>query len=457
VTETTRLDRQGAVAIITLAAPPVNALGHALRHSLDAAIAACAADQSLRALVIRADGPVFSAGADIREFADPPRPPLLTDICRRIESLPIPVIAVLQGPALGGGAEIALAAHYRLAGPAARIGLPEVRLGLIPGAGGTQRLPRLVGAEAALLLMTEGQSLDATAAEAIGLVDGILPDPTPAAAAAFAEGLIARELGPRPTLDLTDFAAEPALWLAAVAETRAARRGVPLLAQRRLADCVEAALLLPADAGLAYERAAFEDCLASPESAALRRLFLAERRLPARLGARGADATVTLAPAGQGVAARLDSALARAGVALARAGTTAAILDAGLAQLGLAADPDPDDGPTPDAADVATVARACLSAVMAEGARLLSESIVPRAADIDVIAVAGANWPRLSGGPMQAAMQQGLLHLLREMEGLAPLDPIWSPAPALQEAVKYAGGFDALPSANATEPALNPG
>jgi 3-hydroxyacyl-CoA dehydrogenase len=456
VTNKIKLDRQGAVAVITLAAPPLNALGHALRVALDESLAQCAADPGLRAVVLRADGAVFSAGAEIREFADPPRAPLLTDICRRIETFAIPVIAVLQGPALGGGAELALAAHYRLAGPAARIGLPEVRLGLIPGAGGTQRLPRLIGAEAALLLMSEGQSLDATAAEAIGLVDGILPDPSPAAAAAFAEGLVARDLGPRPTLDLTDFAAEPVLWLAAVAESRAARRSSPLPAEQRLADCVEAALLLPPEAGLAFERAAFEDCLASPESAALRHLFLAERRLPAGLGARGADGSVVLTPAGQGVAARLDSALARAGVALARAGTAPATIDAGLAALGLAAAPDPDDGPAPQPSIIAHVARACLAAVMAEGGRLLADGIVPRAADVDVIAVAGANWPRLSGGPLQAAMRHGLVPLLREMEDLAPLDPVWTPPPALFEAVKFAGGFDALPPTPAREPALTP-
>lgn len=457
MTDRLRLDRQGAVAIITLAAPPVNALGLALRTALDDALTACEADPALRALVIRADGPVFSAGADIREFADAPQAPLLTDLCRRIETFAIPIIAVLQGAALGGGAELALAAHYRLAGPAARIGLPEVRLGLIPGAGGTQRLPRLIGAEAALLLMTEGHSLDATAAESIGLVDGILPDPTAVAAAAFAEGLVARDLGPRPTLDLSDFAAEPALWLAAVADSRATRRTSPLLAEQRLADCVEAALLLPPEAGLAFERAAFEDCLASPDSAALRYLFLAERRLPATLGARGADGAVTLTPAGQGVAARLDSALARASVALARAGTSPETIDAGLAALGLSADPDPDSPAAPGPLAVTDVALACLAAVMAEGGRLLADATVPRAADIDVIAVAGANWPRLSGGPMQAAMRHGLAPLLREMESLASLDPVWTPPPALRDAVKYAGGFDALPPARQPDAALSPG
>jgi 3-hydroxyacyl-CoA dehydrogenase len=436
----TRLQRHGPVCTITLAAPPVNALGHALRLSLDRALDSCLADADLRAIVIMAEGPVFSAGADIREFGAPSRAPLLTDLCRRIEEAQIPVIAVLQGAALGGGAEIALAAHYRLAGPAARIGLPEVRLGLVPGAGGTQRLPRLIGAEAALTLLTDGTSLDATAAEAIGLVDGLLPDPSPAAAVAFAEGLIARGLGPRPTLMLRDFIAEGAFWLAAVAAARATFADTPLMAQRRIVDCVEAALLLPPDEGLGFERIAFEDCLASPASAALRHLFLAERRVPAALGRRGADGMLALTAEGQGLAQRLDAALGRAAAALVRGGLAAAAVDAAIVDLGFAAGPF---GGTATGGS-GPVARCLTAAVMAEGGRLLAEGVVARTADIDAIAVAGAGWPRLTGGPMHHAGATGLAALLQDMAAWGTDDPVWDPPPALREAVKYAGGFDAL-------------
>jgi 3-hydroxyacyl-CoA dehydrogenase len=443
-----RRDRQGAIGVITLAAPPVNALGQALRAGLGDALDDLLADPGLRAILILAEGPLFSAGADIREFGGAPAAPLLTDICRRIETAAIPVIAVLQGAALGGGAEIALAAHYRLGGPAARIGLPEVRLGLIPGAGGTQRLPRLIGAEAALTLMTEGQSLDAAEAEAIGLIDGLLPDPTPGAALAFAEGLVARDLGPRPTLSLQDFTAEGGIWLEAVAAARAALAAAPLTAPLRIVDCVEAALLLPPEEGLAYERTAFEDCLASPESAALRHLFLAERRVPQTLGQRGPGGAVALGEAGVMLAARLDAALAQAAAALMRGGLSPASVDAAAVAAGLAVGPF---GSAPPGGSEA-IARCLIAAVMAEGGRLIDEGHaaragdVPaaRAADVDVVAVAGAGWSRLSGGPMHRASREGLPGLLRDMEAWAADDPVWTPPGVLRRAAKYAGGFDAV-------------
>jgi 3-hydroxyacyl-CoA dehydrogenase len=419
-----------------LAAPPVNALGHAVRVALDAALTDCLGDLGLKAIVILAEGPVFSAGADIREFDTVPRAPLLTDVCRRIESAAVPVVAVLQGAALGGGAEVALAAHYRLAGPEARIGLPEVRLGLIPGAGGTQRLPRLIGAEAALTLMTEGATLDAAAAAEIGLVDGILPDPSPAAAVAFAEGLVARELGPRPTLDVKDFTSEGALWLAAVAEAREVMAEAPLLAQRRIVECVEAALLLPAEEGLAFERTAFEDCLASPEAAALRHLFMAERRLPATLGQRGADG-IALTDAGRAVAGRLVEALARAGTVLVRGGLPAAAVDAAAVDLGIAA------GPFGGVAGggSAAVGRCLLAAVVAEGGRLMDEGLVAGAGDVDVISGAGGGWTRLSGGPMHGGSAAGLAALVRDMAAWAGDDPVWAPSRTIEEALRYRDGF----------------
>jgi 3-hydroxyacyl-CoA dehydrogenase len=173
-----------------------------------------------------------------------------------------------------------------------------MRLGLVPGAGGTQRLPRLLGAEAALLLMSTGQKLDAAAASEIGLIDSLLPEPTAAAAVAFAEALLAEGLGPRPTLALTEFTSRGAVWLGAVAVARAALSPKSIPAQRCLVDCVEAALLLPPAAGLDFECTAFMECLASSESAALRHLFLAERQIPAKLGVRRPDGTIRLNRAG---------------------------------------------------------------------------------------------------------------------------------------------------------------
>ncbi len=431
-----RTERHGAIGVIVLASPPVNALSQGVRVALDAALTDCLALPGLAAIVICAEGSVFSAGADIREFEAEPRVPLLTDVCRRIELAPLPVIAVLQGAALGGGAEIALAAHYRLAGVEARIGLPEVRLGLIPGAGGTQRLPRLIGAEAALTLMTEGATLDATAAAEIGLVDGILPDPSTEAAVAFAEGLVARGLGPRPTLEVQDFTFEGSLWLAAVAEARALMAEAPLIAQRRIVDCVEAALLLPAAEGLAFERTAFEDCLASPAAAALRHLFMAERRLPAALGQRGADG-ITLTEAGTAVAGRLVEALARAGAVMVRGGLSAPAVDAAAVDLGIAV----GSFGGVSGGGSAEVARCLLAAVVAEGGRLMDEGLVARADDVDVIAVAGAGWTRLSGGPMHSASAEGLAGLVRDMVAWAGDDPVWAPSRSVEEALRYRDGF----------------
>ena len=441
-----RLDRSGAVAVITLASPPVNLLGYAMRASLDLALDTCLADPLVRAIVIRAEGTYFSAGADIREFAAVPRAPHLADICRRIELAPIPVIALLQGLALGGSAELVLASHYRLAGPAGAIRMPEMRLGLVPGAGGTQRLPRLLGAEAALLLMSTGQKLDAAAASEIGLIDSMLPDPTAAAAVAFAEALLAEGLGPRPTLALTEFTSRGAVWLGAVAVARAALSPKPIPAQRCLVDCVEAALLLPPAAGLDFERTAFMECLASSESAALRHLILAERQIPAKLGVRRPDGTIRLRLSGKAVAVRLNRALGRAEAALLQAGAGPGLVKQAISALGLASRSIPGETariPAPSA-DVAAIQRACIAAVMAEGGRMLEKGAMLRAADVDVVAVAGAGWLRVSGGPMHVAARTGLPRLLTEMEALAALDPVWSPPSPLRDAVRYDRGFDAV-------------
>lgn len=434
-----RLDRVGGVAVITVDAPPVNALGGTLRAGLVDVLDRLSGDGTVQTVVLRAEGPLFSAGADIREFDAPRTAPRLGDICRRIELWPVPVIAVMQGAALGGGAELALAAHYRLAGPAARIGLPEVRLGLIPGAGGTQRLPRLIGAEAAFLLMSEGHSLDAAAAEEIGLVDGVLSDTGLEAVASFAEGLVARGVGPRPTLAMTDMTAEPALWLAAVAEARQVAAQSPVPAVRRLCDCVEAALLLPPEAGLALEEDLFGECLAGAESRALRHLFLAERRLPAALGTREAGGEVVLSAAGTAVAARLHGAILQASQALARDGAAREAIAAALGRMGLG-----DEPAQPGGQGGAALERALMGAVVAEGGRMIDEGTVPGAAAVDVIAVAGAGWPRLSGGPMHRAAQAGLAGMLRTLESLAEADGVWDPPGVLREAAKFAGGFAAV-------------
>ncbi len=271
---------RGGVAVLTIDNPPVNALGAALRRKLMRRVARAEGDESVRAIVIRAAGRTFPVGADVREFGQPPKEPLLPELCNRIEAAEKPVVVAIHGTALGGGLEIALAGHYRIADAPARLGLPEVLLGILPGAGGTQRTPRLTGAGPALEMMLSGRPVSAQRALEIGLIDRIAEGDLAEEAIAWARELgEAAEAGaaPRRSRDQRAGLADPDAYLRAIAERRKALQGSRLPAPPRIVDCVEAALLVPFETGLAMERAAFEECLASDEAAALRHAFFAER------------------------------------------------------------------------------------------------------------------------------------------------------------------------------------
>ncbi len=325
--------------------PPVNVLGQALRAALAEAIAAAAADPGVRAVVISARGRSFPAGADITEFGKPPVPPRLPEVCNRIEACPKPVVAAMHGTALGGGLELALAAHYRVGLESLRIGFPEVTLGLVPGAGGTQRMPRIAGAAAALELMQSGQPVPARAAEAMGVIDLVVPDPAPGeeaaaavrrAAADFARGLLAEGLGPRPTSMRAEGFADPAAYAAAVAAARARPAPSHLPAAARIADCVEAALLLPFEAGLAFERAAFEDLMATEAAQGLRHAFLAERRaarVPELAAASPRRVEVVGIVGGGLMGAGIAAAALTAGLGVVLVERDEAALDKGLARI----------------------------------------------------------------------------------------------------------------------------
>lgn len=278
------------VALLTIDNPPVNALSLPVRAGLARLVGQAAADPAVEAIVIAAAGRTFPAGADLAEFGKAAAEPRLPDLLALIETAPKPVVAAIHGSALGGGLELALSCHYRLAAEDARLGLPEVTLGLVPGAGGTQRLPRLAGARVALDLMLKGRPVSADEAAEAGIVDGVVEGDLESAALSFAQSLKDEGLGPRPTSEIAAGFADPADYLAAVAEAREAQRAGPLEAPRRVVDCVEAALLMPFETGMAYERAAFEDLVASPQSAALRHLFFAERRAARFPGLEGAEA-----------------------------------------------------------------------------------------------------------------------------------------------------------------------
>ena len=271
--------RDADVLVVTIDHPPVNALSAEVRAGLLQAIDQAQADPQVRAVLLTGAGNNFIAGADIREFGKPPRPPALPDVCNRIEASAKPVVAALHGAALGGGLEVALAAHYRVALPGAKLGLPEVTLGLLPGAGGTQRTPRLIGAAAALDLMLSGKPMTAQAAVAAGLADELAAGTDPLAAGLdYARRLLAQNAAPRRSRDgqaLADKAAALAAIDAAGQRIAATTRG--LFSPAKILEAVRAAVELPFDEGLRTERALFLQCLDSPQRAGLIHAFFAER------------------------------------------------------------------------------------------------------------------------------------------------------------------------------------
>jgi 3-hydroxyacyl-CoA dehydrogenase len=267
--------REGDIAVITMANPPINALGHALREGLLAVFAELQAAPDVRAVVLTGSARAFSGGADITEFGKTPSPPHLRAVIDAIEAFDRPVIAAIAGVALGGGLELALGCHYRVAAPGARLGLPEVKLGLLPGAGGTQRLPRVIGPVAALKIIVTGNPITAEDALAQGLVDALCPDA--AAVAAFARGKIGASLAKIRDRDekLAEVRAKPALLDEVAAPLLKRARG-----QRAPAACIDAvraAVTRPFAEGMAFEREQFLTLLASDESRAQRHVFFAER------------------------------------------------------------------------------------------------------------------------------------------------------------------------------------
>lgn len=271
-----RQEVDGDVAVLTLANPPVNALGAALRASLDEALAQVIADQAIRAIVLAAEGKVFVGGADISEFGKPQHPPSLPDVLERLDASPKPVVAAIGGAALGGGLELAMACHGRIAAPSAKIGLPEIKLGIIPGAGGTQRLPRLIGPDAAFAMMVTGEPVSAEKAAALGIVDSVVLGDL--VAAARTRALEIADSGTLPRVrdrsdKLTPEAREKFEALAA----DAVKRDPDATNVHALARAVRAGLEQDFDTAVATERAEFRALVEDPRSQALRYAFFAER------------------------------------------------------------------------------------------------------------------------------------------------------------------------------------
>jgi 3-hydroxyacyl-CoA dehydrogenase len=269
------LAHEGGVAVVTMDSPPVNALGHTLRDGLAKAFAQIASNPAVKAIVLTGTARAFSGGADITEFGSAPKSPMLGDVIDMIEGFDRPVVAAISGVALGGGLELALACHYRVAAHGARFGLPEVKLGILPGAGGTQRLPRVMGPAAAMKAIVSGSFTSVEDALKEGLVDAMAP--ATADAVTFAYGKIGAPLAKVRDRDdkLAPARANPALLDEAAAPLLKRARG-----QRAPAACIEAvraAVTMAFDDGIAFERKLFMELVASDESRAQRHVFFAER------------------------------------------------------------------------------------------------------------------------------------------------------------------------------------
>ncbi len=271
--------KQGEIAIVEVDNPPVNALGHAVRKGLHDAFIAIGSDPTIAAVVLTCKGRTFFAGADIREFNQPPEAPHLPDVINLIEACSKPVVAAIHGTALGGGFEVALGCHYRVADAKARVGLPEIKLGLLPGAGGTQRLPRAIGPVAALELILSGDPIGMDKAARLGVVDAIAEDDLLAFAVSFVnriveEGRPLRRLSEDDTL-LAPVRTDMSQFDEAAQKLLARRAGLD--APKACVEAVRNAMQLPFPDGLRAERAAFMALRDGEQSAAQRHYFFAER------------------------------------------------------------------------------------------------------------------------------------------------------------------------------------
>jgi 3-hydroxyacyl-CoA dehydrogenase len=282
INEVGDLTIEGEVAVLTLNSPPVNALSAGVRTAIDGGIRQALANDAVKSIVLICEGRTFIAGADITEFGKAPTGPSLFDALSMIENASKPVVAAIHGTALGGGLEVALTCHYRVAVPSAKCGLPEVNLGLLPGAGGTQRLPRIVGPQKAMEMVTSGQHVGAKSCLDMGLVDelteeGKLRD----GAIAFAKKIVAEKRPLKKVRDLSDKveAARGKPEIFADFRKANARKFRGFLAPEYNIQCIEAAVNLPFDEGIKVEQKLFRELVTGTQSAAQRHVFFAERQV----------------------------------------------------------------------------------------------------------------------------------------------------------------------------------
>ena len=273
-----RFEKRGNVGIIWVNNPPVNAISVGVRAAIIDGVAKLAQDPEIEVGVLACEGRTFMAGADITEFGKPPLSPGLHDAINAVESSAKPIVAAIHGTAFGGGLEVALGCHYRVAIAGAKVGLPEVKLGLLPGAGGTQRLPRLIGIEAALGIIVSGDPVPATLAAKTGVIDKIIEGDLLEGALDYARGLAARKAPLRKVRDLKVDTGNIPSGFFDEARKRVAKEKKNLFAPQRIVDALEAAATLPFDKGMARERELFLQCAQNSQSKALQHVFFAERK-----------------------------------------------------------------------------------------------------------------------------------------------------------------------------------
>ena len=308
-------ERRGNVAILTLDRPVANALAPALRVELGRELDAALADEAVAAIVLCGAGAQFSTGVDITEYGGPQQAPWISDLCLQIELAPKPVVAALHGIASGGGFELALAAHRRVAMAGTLVSLPEVQLGLVPNGGATQRLPRLAGGQVALELMLSGQAVDVADPRMKRIIDRIVPDP-PLEVAIVEAQLLAREGEWPRAQDRAAGLSDPLTYqnsIATVTERLRNRQS----AEAAIVRCIEAAQLLPYARGLELEQVTFEDRRNAPDARARRHLHAAERRamiMPERAQGRAAEVTEVVIPGRDALVAELIVACLDAGL-----------------------------------------------------------------------------------------------------------------------------------------------
>lgn len=276
-TAVVRVEYAAGVASIIVNSPPVSTITAAVRAGLSAAISEIAARSEVRAVLLRCEGSTYFSGADIGEFSGPPKEVEYRELFARLEQLAVPVVTALHGTVLGGGLEIALACHYRVALAGTRVGLPEVTLGIIPGAGGSQRLPRLIGIDKSLELILGAKPIDAAAALKLGIIDAIFDADLPGAALAWVGQLLAAGKGPRRTCDLVVDPATATPEILARHRAAAAKQYPHRQAWSTAIDAVAASLVMPFQQGLEYETTLANRAKATVESRALIHVFFAER------------------------------------------------------------------------------------------------------------------------------------------------------------------------------------